>query len=131
MIEALVLLPVARLGLALCGFTLTRALFEQVSRIGRQPVNGSRADDLPRVITHCVHAAARHAVCGTRCLPRSLVLWALLRRQGFSPVLRFGARNTDGRFEAHAWVEIGGRVLDPAEGDAGTFVPFPGVGVLS
>ena len=124
MIEALVLLPVARLGLALCGFTLTRALFEQVSRIGRRPVNGSRADDLPRVITHCVHAAARHAVCGTRCLPRSLVLWALLRRQGFSPALRFGARNTDGRFEAHAWVEYQGQVVNDRPDVGQRFAPF-------
>jgi hypothetical protein len=129
--EALVLLPIARLSLAMCGYAPTRALFETLSWIPGPRTNEARVQELPAVISQVVHAAARHSVCGTRCLPRSLVLWALLRRQGFSPALRFGARKTDGRFEAHAWVEIGGRVLDPAEGDARTFVPFPCVGVLS
>jgi hypothetical protein len=125
MVEALVLLPVARLSLAVCGYAPTRALFEILSRIPGPRTNEARARDLPSLINQVTHAAARHAVCQTTCLRRSLVVWTLLRQQGFRPTLRFGARNTDGKFDAHAWVELDGKVFDPTFGDTHTFVPFP------
>jgi hypothetical protein len=131
MIEAMVLLPIARLSLALCGYTATRALFETLSRIPGPRTNEARAHELPALITQIIHAAARHAVCQTSCLRRSLVLWTLLRQQGFRPMLRFGARNMDGQFEAHAWVELGGKVLDPTSVVTHTFVPFPCTSALS
>jgi hypothetical protein len=125
MIEALVLLPIARLSLAMCGYVPARTLFETLSRIPGPRTNEARARDLPAQINQVVHAAARHAVCQTTCLRRSLVLCTLLRQQGFCPTLRFGARNTGGQFEAHAWVELDGKVLDATDSDAQTFAPFP------
>jgi hypothetical protein len=48
------------------------------------------------------------------CLRRSLVLWALLARAGEPAELRVGFRRERGAFEAHAWVEHQGRVLNDA-----------------
>jgi len=130
-LQALILLHVARLSLSVCGFKATRGLFETVSRIRARHVIEPGRDGLPGLTMQCVHAAARHALFGAVCLPRSVVLCTLLRRRGFHPTLRFGARSTDGRFEAHAWVELGGRVLDPTGNETHTFVPFPCKGALS
>ena len=48
------------------------------------------------------------------CLARSLTLCALLERRGERPALRFGVPRDDAQepFEAHAWVELDGEVLN-------------------
>lgn len=56
-------------------------------------------------------AAYRGSYAGN-CLKRSMTLWFLLRRQGIEGELRIGTRKADGKFEAHAWVEYRGRVLN-------------------
>jgi Transglutaminase-like superfamily len=71
-------------------------------------------------------AAARNLFFSTNCLEQSLVLWSILRREGFAANLKIGARKEAGRFEAHAWVELNGLPLnDETEGHR-TFVPFDG-----
>ena len=42
-----------------------------------------------------------------RCLSRSIVLRAALRRRGIDAELRIGVRK-ETQFEAHAWVEVDG-----------------------
>jgi hypothetical protein len=61
-------------------------------------------------------------------LIESLVLWWLLRRQGFDGDLRIGVRKHAGQLQAHAWVEHRGQALNDA-GDG--FVPFDTVIVPS
>ncbi|WP_198032901.1 lasso peptide biosynthesis B2 protein [Mesorhizobium sp. L48C026A00] len=56
-------------------------------------------------------AAYRGSYSGN-CLKRSMTLWFLLRRQGIEAELRIGTRKADGKFEAHAWVEYRGKVLN-------------------
>lgn len=41
------------------------------------------------------------------CLAESLILQALLKRQGFRAAIRLGAGLVNGQMRAHAWVEIG------------------------
>lgn len=48
----------------------------------------------------------------TNCLKKSLVLWYLLRCQGIVSELRIGVRREQGEFQAHAWVEYQGIVLN-------------------
>ena len=55
-----------------------------------------------------------------------MVLWWLLRSRGIPVELRVGARKHSERFEAHAWVEFGGTVLNDADGQHAHFVPFDG-----
>ena len=60
----------------------------------------------------------RHWPPGTTCLRHALVLGHRLRRLG--PVLRIGVARIDGEVQAHAWLEIDGRILDP-NGAAGAY----------
>ena len=77
-----------------------------------------------RAIARLEDGAARHLVLRTNCLERSLVLCWLLERRAIGGQLRIGARKQDGRFEAHAWVEVDGSVLnDPYEPHL-HFAPF-------
>jgi hypothetical protein len=48
----------------------------------------------------------------------------LLRRRGIAGDLRIGVRKEAGRFEAHAWVELGGRVLNDNEDVGERFAAF-------
>jgi hypothetical protein len=50
------------------------------------------------------------------CLERSLLAYRYLAREGMEPHLVLGARKSEGRIHAHAWVTIGGRpVMDGHE----------------
>ncbi|WP_380165878.1 lasso peptide biosynthesis B2 protein [Jannaschia sp. R86511] len=54
------------------------------------------------------------------CLRRCLVLGSRIR--GLDPVLRIGVRRSGtGGWEAHSWLEVGGRSLDPSREDYSTF----------
>jgi hypothetical protein len=59
-----------------------------------------------------VRAAQRYSFATYTCLEESLTLWYLLRKQGIATSLRIGVRKENGKFEAHAWVEYGGKALD-------------------
>ena len=48
----------------------------------------------------------------------------MLRRRGMNPELRIGARKEAERFEAHAWVELDGAVLDCGGSEHLHFMPF-------
>ena len=56
------------------------------------------------------------------CLPRSLTLWWILRRQGVEAELRLGVRSDGESIVAHAWVVCHGTVIGETEHDQ--FVPF-------
>ncbi len=46
------------------------------------------------------------------CLPRSLIIFAMLRRRGYPVVFCSGVRYRNGKLEGHAWVELDGRVIE-------------------
>lgn len=51
---------------------------------------------------------------GGACLPQSVALAALLRRDGEEPVLVVGCQRYENRtWGAHAWVRVSDSVLDP------------------
>jgi Transglutaminase-like superfamily len=77
-----------------------------------------------REIVRLEASASRHLFFRANCLERSLVLWWLLARRGVPAELRIGARNQAGSFEAHAWVESEGAVLNDPDGTHLHFVPF-------
>src|SRR5262245_51547112 len=86
----------------------------QSSPLPRSVTDGDRVRELSRIVDR----ASRHTVANT-CLHRSLALWWLLGRRSIESDLRLGARRRNGRFEAHAWVEYGGEIVndDGGEGD--------------
>jgi hypothetical protein len=125
LIHALVLLPAAKLSLAVAGFNRTRKGFQIVFPVASRPLDGPSTKQRADAAMSSVRSAALNGVCRTKCLHESLVLWALLRCEGLNPTLRFGARRQDGVFEAHAWVELDSLRLDTGTDNAeAPFVPF-------
>lgn len=94
--------------------------------------DGSRTERAMPAATHdplalawAVRATARR-VPQASCLTQALALEALMAEFGLRPELRIGvARHADGTFEAHAWVELEGRVLIGALPDLERFAVLP------
>ena len=94
---------------------LAAAPFARVQQLVSQACGGSAPGcpgaPAPFRIGYLVTAAA-NLIPGTTCLPRALVTQVLLARHGHGAELHIGVnRDCQGRFQAHAWVEIGGRVV--------------------
>lgn len=75
-------------------------------------------------LARVVRATARYGFFRAKCLEQSLALWCLLRRKGVAAEIRFGARKNGTHFEAHAWVEYRGTVLDQKDPLVVQFVRF-------
>lgn len=127
--RALVLLAVTRLGLRVLPFRVIRKWTEQL----RSSRGLHITLDCRRIgqIAWAVEAASRR-IPGTTCLPRAIVTHILLGRLGQASELRLGAAlKPEGHLEAHAWVEVSGRVVigEVIEG-FNRFVPFQESSVL-
>jgi hypothetical protein len=83
-------------------------------------------EETARQVARMEEAAARNLFFGTNCLEQSLVLWWLLRIRGIGAELRIGARKDANHFEAHAWVEFRGAILNGLEEEHLHFAPFEG-----
>ena len=110
-----VLLPAISLSLKVRGFQATQQTLQNFSipskkekRSGPGVPDGERVNLAARM----VNAAARYALGRASCLEKSLALWWLLRQEGIASSVRIGARKSDGKFEAHAWVECEGVALN-------------------
>lgn len=116
-LQAAVLLPLTQIGLRRFGFQRWKELIEKFSLASRPPQN--LPADLQRESTsravRAVRSAELHGLTKPNCLERSMTLWWVLRRDGIEGELHIGARKADGQFEAHAWVELGGQVLNDGD----------------
>lgn len=115
-IQALVALLFVDLGFRVFGFP---RVFRFVDRWGRRSL-----ETAPLVVQRCrlrrtldaVRTASRYYHRRRLdCLPRSLAVYVLLRRQGVPATLRIGVKRFP--FAAHAWVECLGEVLDDSLDD--------------
>jgi hypothetical protein len=87
-----------------------RGTAETLRRLG--PARRSRGPVDTDAALVAVQRASR--VAGGACLPQSVALAALLRRDGAAPVLVVGCQRYENRtWGAHAWVRVDGAVLDP------------------
>ena len=77
-----------------------------------------------RQLANLSTATARRLFIRTNCLEQSLVIWFLLRRRGVPATLCFGGRKDGDQFEAHAWVEWQGAVLNDDGAVREKFTPF-------
>jgi hypothetical protein len=65
-----------------------------------------------RQLARAIRRAADHGIFRPKCLARSVALHQMLERRGVTGSrIRVGVRMNEGRFEAHAWVELNGCVL--------------------
>jgi hypothetical protein len=106
-ITALVLLPVAAAIVRVVRFTTVERWLAHAPKryAGRDEAASARA------VARMVVAAANRGPYKPACLPISVVLQWLLRRQGIDATLCLGVRRRDGRLDAHAWVEHRGQPL--------------------
>lgn len=122
---AAVLVPVVRVGLAVLGFRRVRGwLLQRESR-------ASRIDEAtPEMVDWAVQSVARKTLYDRPCLTQSLVVSHLLRRAGFRPEVRIGVKKADDRLEAHAWVEIEGRVVSGGRRSPEIYTPLTSIDEL-
>jgi len=92
------------------------ALLGVAVRDGHGAASEAKAADVASSV-RATDAWLQHWPAKGRCLRRSLVLGAMLRRH--RPVLRIGVIRDQGGLLAHAWLEIDGRRV--AESPAGQF----------
>ena len=112
-LRAFFLLRSLSLSLRLAGFRRTREFLSRRLRHGSDRPHCA-PEDAPVMAARMVRAAARNGPGTPTCLAESLALWWLLRREGCAAELRIGIRKPAGAFEAHAWVECNGCVLNDA-----------------
>jgi hypothetical protein len=124
--QSLALLPFAALALRVMGLGNYQRLMHTLSRGGKPIVDedARKLRDRVRKTARLVEAAGRYGPYRAKCLPESLTLWWLLRRQGIESQIRFGARKNDRRMEAHAWVEFEGTPLNDSRDVSERFKPF-------
>ncbi len=113
-LDAMILLLLTRIGLRVFGFRRWRELIEQFSLRTRPPRVEEPALMLEMAgrTVRAVRAVELHGPARPNCLERSMTLWWLLQRDGIGGALHIGARKNGSRLEAHAWVELGGQVLN-------------------
>jgi hypothetical protein len=125
-VEAAAGLVATRVGLRVLGFRRWKAVLSHLAPPLRERDLAPLIGDSVKMVLQMESAAARNLFFRPNCLERSMILWWLLRSRGIAADLRFGARKHGQRFEAHAWVECCGVVLDGPDETHLEFVPFDG-----
>lgn len=118
-LQALFVLPLTAVMLRLGGFKRCHAFLERWSQSPAQQAGDESLKESIRSARRAIYWAVEYGVYrGKRrhnCLPRSLTLWWLLRRQGIESELRIGTRYRKGQLQAHAWIEYEGVPLNAGE----------------
>lgn len=127
LLRAIVLLPITGAAFRTIGFqrwksTVAIAIPREIPPTAVTPEVLAEAREIARMVA----AAAREGIFQGRCLEKSLVLWFLLSRKRIPAELRIGVRKSDKGFEAHAWVEVQGIIVNDAEDLVQNYVPFRG-----
>ncbi len=124
LVSAVFLLPIVATSLKTVGLQRTQSWLARNALAPMRPATEQTRADVRRAV-HIVAAACRRHPVRSSCLPRTIVLWGLLRRRGIGGDLRIGVRyDTQGQFEAHAWLEWNGEVLNDAADVARQYLPF-------
>lgn len=104
-------LPMVSLMLTIRGYSGTlRAIEGSSSRAGTR---SATKDDMRAAerLARLAALAGTHGPLSASCLRQALLVYWQLRRKGLAPELRLGGRRQQGRFDAHAWVELDGNAL--------------------
>lgn len=114
LLRSLAVLPLLALALRLLGFrrlqmTLARLTPDRESMLDGHSDSAMHEGQLA---ARMVETASRDGLVHGNCLEQSLTLWWLLRRRHIPAQLRIGVQKQADEFQAHAWVELGGTVLN-------------------
>lgn len=105
-------LPLISASLRVLGYKRTRWMLERAVRPQR-PSQPATPDAIARHdrLAWIARKAAGWTPANTSCLRQSLLVHALVLRDGLQPELKFGVGQIDGVLDMHAWVELDGTPL--------------------
>jgi hypothetical protein len=107
--RAFILIIAIRFALLALPYSLTRGLVKGVRKRGQSACELDRRSISQ--VSWAVEASSHH-IPGATCLIQAIATQLLLRRLGQASELHLGvARNAEGDFEAHAWIEAQGRII--------------------
>ncbi len=128
LVKTYVLLTLVRLGLWLVPF---EQLWKALIRLGRYRSREAPSSPLGlgSVVQRAIWAvnwSCRLTPGGAKCLARALTAKVLLDWHQCPADFKIGvAKNDDGQFEAHAWIEVEGRVVIGQLHNLEQFTPMP------
>ena len=123
---SLVLLPLVALSLKILGYRRTKGLMSKVvPDVGDELILEESGRVAAYGIARMVDVAARRGPYKASCLKQALVAWWLLARRRIPSDIKIGVSKTAREFDAHAWVELEGRVLIGGLGSKSRFKPIP------
>jgi len=125
-IEAMLALAATRVGLRAAGLRRWKMLVAGPPAARASRASASDGIAQAQKVARIQQAVSRHLIWHASCLERSLALCWQLARRGVAADLRIGARKEAGRFQAHAWVEMGNVVLNDSGEAHLHFAPFDG-----
>lgn len=107
-------------------FPAGRKSFQQDLVASAGATGSTHLEDLrrARAYMHWIDVAARHHVVSARCLHKSVALHRWLRWDGVPSALRIGVRKESNQLQAHAWVELGGVVVNDTPDAVSPFAPL-------
>lgn len=121
--RAFVDLTLVEFGLRLFGFQRVMRRIESETTAGNRTVDAHHWRRT-RDYTRWLETASQHHPSRVRCLHRSVALHRWLRREGLPSELRIGVLKEDGTLRAHAWVELGGKVVNDPPASVMPFTPL-------
>jgi hypothetical protein len=125
-LRAAAILPLTKIGMRVFGFQRWKEFIEKLSppsqRVAALPP-GFQLDRAMRA-ARAVRSVQLHGPTNPNCLELSMTLWWILLHEGVDGELHIGARKQDAQLEAHAWVELGGRILNDADGVREDYAQF-------
>lgn len=121
----LLLLPLIAASLRFVGLRRLQHVLDWLPSFG-SGWDDRNLNDRIQATARMVSVAVWNGLYRANCLSQSLTLWWLLKRQGIRSDLRIGVRKADGEFQAHAWVEHQGCVLNDVDDVADSYLPFAG-----
>lgn len=124
LVQAYVLVGVVRVGLWSLSFQRLRGWLSRIPAVSSAS-HRLYAPSLAQ-IARAVKIASRYTPGGAKCLAQALTGQVLLKRWRYPHRLRIGvAKSLQGTFEAHAWIEVEGKVIIGRINNLGHFTPLP------
>lgn len=117
------LLPLRTLQLRAFGLSSFRSHTQPLPPAANE-IDSATAIALARRIYWLMSVAANRGICRGSCLSRSLVLRDLLAQKGIGCEVRIGVRHRGPEFDAHAWVEVDGTVVNDSADTVATYAPI-------
>jgi hypothetical protein len=118
------LIPFFHVAIRVAGFNYFQSILDRRDLACRARLAGEPRGEDVRRYSLALSRAKRYAPFRGNCLSQSLTLVWLLQSRGIAPRLRLGARVRETVFEAHAWVEHDGAVLNDSADVTARFAPL-------